>query len=136
MLSLSNILKVNAITSGATGILLVLFPNVTALLFEVNTTVPFIEVGLFLVLFALFVFSTSVRKPIGRRNVKLIIALDTLWVVGSAIAILSLYTSISLWGTLIIAGVALWVAMMAILQNRALKHSEAASKPLKGAIAA
>lgn len=122
MLSLSSILKINAISSGATGILLVIFPNSLAKVFEVGTTAPFIETGIFLILFALFVFGTSVKFPIQRKSVKIIIALDTLWVVGSVLAVLVLYASISLWGSFIIAGVALWVAMMAILQNRAFNN--------------
>jgi hypothetical protein len=117
MLSLSNILKVNAISSGATGIILSVFPSVVASIFDVTTTAPFIEVGIFLVLFALFVFIVSVGKPIKRNLVKTIITLDTLWVVASAVALLFLFSSVSMWGNLIIAGVALWVALMAVLQK-------------------
>jgi hypothetical protein len=135
MLSLSNILKINALSSGATGILLVLFPNFTANIFKVGTTAPFIEVGIFLILFALFVLGTSVKDPINRRSVQVIITLDTLWVISSILAILSLYADISLWGTLIVAGVALWVALMAILQNRALKTDGVSTKGIKGTIA-
>ncbi|GAA4449414.1 hypothetical protein GCM10023189_08770 [Nibrella saemangeumensis] len=135
MVSLSNILKVNAISSGATGLLLVSVPGVAASIFGVTTTAPFLEVGIFLLLFALFVFIVSLGKPIKTNLVKLIITLDTLWVVASAIALLFLFSVVSVWGNLIIAGVALWVALMAFLQKRALPSGQVSSNRLQNAAA-
>ena len=123
MLSLSNILKINAISSGATGLLLSIFPSTAAHIFDTTSTTPFIAVGIFLVLFALFVFTASNAKPINNNSVKTIIALDTVWVVASAVAVLFLYSSISSIGSVLIVGVALWVALMAYLQNRGLKRT-------------
>lgn len=123
MLSLSNILKINAISSGATGLLLALFPSTAAQIFATAYTAPFISVGIFLVLFALYVFKTSIANTINSKAVKTIVALDTSWVAGSVVALLFLGSTISLVGSALIAGVAVWVALMAYLQNKALKQS-------------
>ena len=122
MLSLSNILKVNAVSSGATGLLLALFPDIAGAIFDVNTTAPFTETGIFLIVFALFVFIVNIGKPIKLKSVKTIVLLDTLWVISSALVLLVVVPAISTWGSIIIAGVAIWVALMAYLQHTASKN--------------
>lgn len=124
MLSLSNILKINAISSGVTGLMLVVFPQFVADVFEVTVASPFIMVGVFLVLFSLFVFRVSMKLPLKIKSVMTIVALDIAWVIGSAIALVLLYSSISFIGSLVIAGVALWVGVMAYLQNRGVRSVE------------
>ncbi|HEX2532469.1 MAG TPA: nuclear transport factor 2 family protein [Chitinophagaceae bacterium] len=118
MFSLTNILKVNALSSGATGLLLLFFARQTAALFNVATTAPFIEAGLFLVLFAAFVWIVSTRRPHPRRAVSFIIGLDLLWVIASVIALPFLAPVISGTGITLIALVAAWVALMALLQRK------------------
>lgn len=124
MLSLSNILKINAISSGVTGLMLVVFPQFVADVFEVTVASPFIMVGVFLVLFSLFVFMVSMKLPLKIKSVMTIVALDIAWVIGSAIALVLLYSSISFIGSMVIAGVALWVGLMAYLQNRGVRSVE------------
>jgi uncharacterized membrane protein len=121
MLSLSSVLKINAISSGLTGLLLVSFHQVVAGIFEVTITTPFLAAGIFLVVFALFVFALSMQIPIKSKAVMTIVALDTTWVAASLMVIVLFHSSISLVGNMVIAGVALWVALMAYLQVKGVR---------------
>lgn len=125
MFSLPTILKINAISSGATGLGLVLFAKPMASIFGVSTTAPFIGVGLFLVTFAVFVFLVAMQKNMNENLVRTVIWLDRLWVIASMIAIFLLAGMVSLIGNLIIGAVAIWVAAMAVLQNKGLKVKSA-----------
>ncbi|RPD40584.1 hypothetical protein [Chitinophaga barathri] len=120
MIPLTTTMQINAISSGATGAGLIALAKPIAGIFGVTQTVPFIFVGAFLVLFATLVFAVSKGKPVNPGAVKFVILLDTLWVAGSALAIVMLFPVISGLGSLLIAGVALWVAAMAWLQKKGL----------------
>lgn len=121
MLPLKTTLTVNALSSGATGILLVAFAPAIAQLFGVANTMPFVATGIFLVLFGLFVFIVSRKNPPARRSVQLITTLDTLWVIGSVALVLAASASLSVTGIVLIIAVAGWVAMMALLQTKGLR---------------
>lgn len=116
---------INAISSGATGLGLVIFSDFIAWLFETRATMPFIEVGLFLLVFATLVFSVSRRNPLNANLVRLVIVLDVLWVVGSFAIVLFQPFAISVVGYVAIGAVALWVAAMAYLQSAGLKQLSA-----------
>jgi len=118
MIPLKTTLTINAASSGATGLGLIILAGPVAGLFEVSETTPFIGVGIFLILFASFVFLVGVSKSINPKAVRLIITLDALWVVASLGLVAIASSSISLIGTLTILAVALWVAAMAFLQNK------------------
>lgn len=117
---LKNVLRINAISSGATALLLILFPGIAAELFETSQITPFIGVGVFLLLFATYVFFQSQKKPILSRKVQWIIGIDISWVIGSLVIILPRLFELSLIGYFLIGAVALWVAAMAWLQFRGL----------------
>jgi hypothetical protein len=121
MLTLKNVLKINAISSGATGILLIVFPGFIAELFAASGTIAFSETGIFLVLFSVFVFYQSTKSVLSPKSIGLIISLDVLWVVISLIIIVLQLFSLSFLGYLFIALVAVWVAIMAILQFNGVK---------------
>jgi len=122
MLTLRNVLLINAVSSGATGLLLVLFSDFFAGLFGVGSVSPFLETGIFLLAFAGFVFYGGRRSNINTSRIRLIIALDTLWVVASILLLVLQPVAITLIGNLFIAVVALWVAAMAALQFRGVKQ--------------
>jgi hypothetical protein len=126
MMRLKNVLLVNALTSGATGLLLILFNAQVAQLFGSVAQWPFIAAGIaagvFLVLFAILVLAQSRRKQVSKGWVKLIIALDIMWVVESAIILLPQLFGLTGIGYALIGAVALWVALMAFLQIRGLKQ--------------
>lgn len=123
MITLKNVLVVNALSSGVTGLLLVVMPQTVAGIFEVPQKEPFLATGIFLVLFALLVFYASSKKEVDRALVKFIIYLDMLWVVASLAIVVPQLFNLSLWGYLLITGVAVWVGLMAYLQHTGLKRA-------------
>lgn len=118
MLPLRTTLLVNAISSGATGLLLVLLDSTVAGLFGVSNTTPFIAAGIFLIFFALFVGITARKSPVNTGSVKWISTMDILWVVASLVVVLVYSSMLSAWGIILIVAVAGWVALMAFLQIR------------------
>jgi hypothetical protein len=123
MISLKNVLLINGISSGVTGLLLVVFGNMAAGLFGVAQPHAFWGVGIFLIAFAVLVVTEGFQSPIRENRVRLIIALDILWVVASLlIVVLQLFT-LSFIGYAAITAVAGWVGLMAYLQVRGLKKS-------------
>lgn len=122
MKTLRNVMLINAISSGATGLALAMFPKTIAGTFGTSATMPFIETGIFLTVFAAFVFVVGRSNPVHVRRVRLVIALDTLWVIGSAGIILFQPFAISVIGYVLIGAVAVWVAAMAWLQSAGLRQ--------------
>lgn len=122
MLTLRNVLLINAVSSGATGLLLVLFSDFFAGLFGIESVSPFLETGIFLLAFAGFVFYEGRKSNINAGRIRLIIALDALWVVASILLLVLQPVTITLIGNLFIAAVAVWVAGMAVLQFRGLRQ--------------
>ena len=125
MIPLKTTLTINAASSGATGLGLIILASPIAELFGVTETAPFIGVGIFLILFASFVLFVGVSKSINPNAVRLIITLDTLWVVASVALVAIASSSISLIGILTILAVAMWVAAMAFLQNKGMSSGAA-----------
>lgn len=130
MITLKNVLKVNGISSGATGIGLMVFSGFFAALFDVTTRVPFVAVGLFLSVFASFVMITALQEHLRLKWVKTIIALDVSWVLGSVVAVIWLNGTISMIGIMLIILVAVWVGAMAILQYKGVKAGDKWSSAL------
>lgn len=122
MIRLKNILRINSVSSGVTGLLLVLFSGFIADLFGASKTAPFTGVGLFLLLFAVYVYLQALKEPIQTKNIRLIIAIDTAWVIGSLIIILPGLFGLFIIGYILIGAVAAWVSAMAFLQSRGLKE--------------
>jgi hypothetical protein len=127
MITLKNVLLINAVSSGATGAGLLLASKVVADIFGTNQIQPFVGVGIFLVAFAAVVYLVSRQNPMNANAVRLIIAGDTLWVVTSLVIVLFQVFDISMVGYFLIGAVALWVAAMAYFQfnglNQAIKSN-------------
>ena len=122
MKALKNVLVINGITSGATGLLLIVFAKFFAEIFAATEVMPFVGVGVFLVLFAVLVLSQGLKVSPREKMVLLISVLDISWVVGSvAIVVLQLF-SLSSVGYVLIAAVAAWVSLMAILQLKGVRR--------------
>ncbi len=121
MISLKNVLIINGATSGATGIGLAIFAEWMADLFQITSTEIFTEIGIFLIVFSALAIATALKASTHVTLVRFITALDLLWVITSFIVIVSLSHRISLLGNFIIAGVALWVTVMAVMQTKGLK---------------
>lgn len=125
MTTLKNVMLINALSSGATGLLLIIFSGYTAQLFGVTRQMPFVAVGILLLIFAVFVFAHSRRNPLSKRWIKLIVAIDILWVVESLIIVFPKMFGFSAIGYILIVAVALWVTLMAVLQAKGLKQFSA-----------
>lgn len=121
IMQLKKVLLINAISSGSTGILLALLPEMFAGLFQIKAITPFIEVGIFLIIFAFFVLFTAYRTPISKKLTQIIIGIDIMWVIASGMATWILFPTISMLGSIMIIAVAGWVGLMAILQKKTLK---------------
>lgn len=115
-MNLKNILLLNAISSGIAGIVLALGAPLFKNLFGLPDPLPFVFVGVFLALFALFVLFVALAENINLRLVQVIIGLDITWVLASVMVIILTASWMTIWGTLITLGVAIWVALMAVLQ--------------------
>ncbi|SHL92415.1 hypothetical protein SAMN05444266_105487 [Chitinophaga jiangningensis] len=122
-MTLKNVLLINGISSGITGCLLVAMPAFFANLFAVSNTTPFSEVGIFLVLFALFVLIAAFRNPVQKSWARLITGLDITWVIASVVLVAIVFSSISVIGSVLIVGVAAWVGLMAFLQGKTLRNA-------------
>jgi hypothetical protein len=122
MTTLRNVLMINAITSGITGLILVAVPGFVANLFATSNTTVLVGVGIFLVAFAAMVFITSLQHPLSGKTVSLIVVLDALWVLTSLGIIMLQLLDVSTLGYFLIGGVAAWVALMAYLQFNAMRQ--------------
>lgn len=121
MITLKNVLLLNAVSSGVTGLILAALSGTVASLFEVTQALPFLSVGLFLVFFAVLVFYAATRQVVNSPLVWSIVLLDSLWVVSSLLIVSLQLFVISFLGYLLISGVAAWVALMAFLQYSGLR---------------
>lgn len=126
MKSLKKVLLLNAISSGITGLLLIVAAAPFAKLFDIGTTLPFTGTGIFLLLFAAYVLLVALRQPLNLAAVKIITSLDVLWVLASLVVVVEYHAAISMPGSLIIVAVAAWVGLMALLQYRGGKKQSAA----------
>lgn len=125
MLPIKTTLLVNGISSGVTGIGLIAIARTVAGIFGVSQSAPFAGTGIFLVLFAMLVVSAGLKKTTNPSTVRLITALDLLWVVASVILVIADGRYFSFIGNVLIVAVAAWVGMMAILQRQWLKKQSA-----------
>lgn len=123
--SLRNALRANAIFSGVSGLLIVLFHNQVLQwlgLGEVNL----LAVGAGLVLFSVYLFWMSNRQNLPRSLVSGVIAGDWAWVLGSVVLLVFKAGIFSSLGVFLIAEVALVVMVFAIWQQRGLTQTMAA----------
>ena len=122
MKTLKNVLLVNALSSGATGLGLIAFASPIAILFGISEPTPVMEVGIFLVAFAILVFRAFRRTIHNLKMIKLIIALDISWVFVSLLIVTLQLFNLTPLGYFAIGAVGLWVAGMAYLQINGMKR--------------
>ena len=120
MITLKNVLLINGISSGVTGLGLIVFASAVASVTGVNDPVIWYAVGIFLALFGIFVFTQAKAQPLSQSRIRLITVLDVSWVIGSLIVVTS-PIELTIIGRIAIIAVALWVALMALLQFRGLR---------------
>ena len=113
---------INAISSGLTGLILVIAPRFVANVFATSFIQPIIGVGVFLVAFAILVVVAARQNPLRESMINLILILDSSWVIVSAAVIALRFLEISALGYFVIAGVAAWVLLMVYLQFTGLRR--------------
>lgn len=118
MNQLEKSLAANALFSSLSGIVLIVFNQTIANLFATANNTLFWMVGLALLFFAgTILYEIWKQRTLG---VLFIILLDVLWIIGSLILLLFQPFEISNTGEGMIAGVALVVCFMAVLQAKVL----------------
>lgn len=127
---LKKVMFVNALSSGATGLLLIVLSENIAELFKVSNGIPLVAVGAFLVAFACLVYYASRRSQAKPQGVKLVITLDIIWVLVSVLILITDAFRLSPVGNLAVSLVAIWVALMAYLQHRYLRDGSSNTKNL------
>lgn len=118
MLKLKSILLLNGASTTLAGVILLILSGTIAMLFGVAATDYFIATGIFFTLFGIYVFYQSRQKGISKGSVKLITIIDWLWVLISIALVILLYGSITALGVGLIIAIAVWVAVMALLEGK------------------
>lgn len=121
MNKLQKALLTNAVFSGTSGLILLLFQHSIARLFGVENTTIFEVTGLLLLFFAGTILYEARKQR--RLGVWWIITQDILWVIGSAILLILQPFAITATGNIVIAIIALIVLLLAVMQTIGLKES-------------
>ena len=121
MKNLRNILILNAVSSGMTGIALVVFAGAITDLMGPISPMAVTETGVFLVIFAAFVMIEGLRASLKLNRITAIIVVDILWVMASIFIVILQLFNLTVLGYALIAGVAVWVAAMAYFQSHGKK---------------
>lgn len=118
MNKLQKALKINALFSSFSGVLLILFNKQIARLFGTDNNTVFWIVGIILIYFAITIwYEISKQRKVA---VSLIIAQDFLWVIGSLILIVFNPFEVTSLGNSIIGVIAIIVLFMGINQMKSL----------------
>lgn len=120
MKQLKTVLLINAISSAAAGLLLIILATPLTVLFGVADTMLFTGTGIFLLLFASFVGYVATRRQLSAGLVKLVTLLDLSWVLGSIVLVIEYSQLMTLTGSILIIAIAAWVGLMALLQDKGL----------------
>lgn len=121
---LRRILLVDALASAATGLLMALGAPLLAPVLGLPLML-LREAGLILLPFAAFVAFVATRKEIPRRSAWAVVVVNALWVIDSAILLLSGWVAPTVYGQVFVVAQALVVAVFAELQFFALRKSVA-----------
>ncbi|MEO9953783.1 hypothetical protein [Nonlabens sp.] len=119
MKALQKALKLNAIFSGTSGIVLILLHIQISKVFGTSNSTVFWIVGIALIYFALSIWYECIK--VRKMAILWIIIQDYLWVMGSLILVVFDPFEISFLGHLLVLSIALIVLYMAINQHLELK---------------
>ncbi len=115
-------LLLDALASGAICVLLMGAAGWLSRLFGLPEALLF-WIGLALLPYVLFLIVLARRPTLGRGIVRLVIALNGIWVIDSVALLLSGWVTPTLWGTAFVLAQALSVAVFAALQAYGLRLS-------------
>jgi hypothetical protein len=112
----------NGVFSTVSGVLMLVNPSSIADFMGMRSPVPLILIGVGLLGFACSVFYVASKPITNRTFVGIIIALDLIWVIGSAMVLLTNIFELTQGGSVVVAIVALIVLGFAIGQGVGLLH--------------
>lgn len=115
-------IKGNAFFSISSAITLLLSSRPLAKLMHITAPNTLVYIGIGLFIFAITLFQNAFRKELKPKQIRLIIIQDWVWVIGSIILLTWNPFGISVAGNLTITGVAIIVAIFAILQQKTLNE--------------
>jgi hypothetical protein len=118
-------LAVDAVVTGATGVMMFAGADIMAALFSLPAAL-IRYAGLSLIPFAAFVGVLAGRDTISRAAVRAIVALNARWVIDSLLLLATGWVAPSLLGYAFVIGQAVIVAVFAEVQHRGLKTAGAA----------
>jgi len=121
-------LLTNAVTSMLTGLLCIILNSFLSELIGLSSSIYLYVVGGFLLIFAADVWFTVSRTPINPLFVKMIIAADLAWVVGSFLLVLLMPELFTFTGIILIEVIAVGVLGYAVLQAIGLKQTSAGAQ--------
>lgn len=119
---LRNTLKVNALASGGSGLIMLVGANVLAPFMSVDNAALLMALGVGLLIFAAGVFRSAIETPLDANKGKIIFALDIVWVVGSWLLLMAdplTLTNEGKWIVLILADI---VALFAVFEYFGLRR--------------
>ena len=125
-LSLRNVLVLDAVASGATGLLAIAASGFLAWLLELPAGL-LLGAGLVLVPYVLFVIYTATRPAIPRAAVWTIIVANALWAIASVLVLLSGWVAPNALGVAFVLAQAGVVALLGQLQYIGLRQPLAAA---------
>ncbi|OME89014.1 MULTISPECIES: hypothetical protein [Paenibacillus] len=104
------VLVINSVSSGACGLLLLLFPGYVAEWTGLDSRTGLVSTGVFLLVFVAFLVWTASRSIVSPGAVLVITVLDFLWVVGSALLLADKGTTVTMtvfgvWAVILVTAV-------------------------------
>ena len=121
VLSLRNVLVLDAIASGATGLLAIVVSGLLERLLELPAAL-LLGAGLVLVPYVLFVIYTATRPAIPRAAVWTIVGANVMWAIASVLLLLSGWVAPNALGVAFVLVQAGVVALLGQLQYMGLRH--------------
>ena len=118
---LNTTLRVNAAFSLLSGVDMIVFDRSLVEMFAGYDAGSIMPTGVMLIVFSVFVFSVSMLREVNKYLVGAIIAMDVLWVAGSAVLLVAASTSLTAIGIFAVAAVAFIIALFAVLQTVGLR---------------
>jgi uncharacterized membrane protein SirB2 len=120
-------LRANGVLSGVSGLLFVVGSGSLTAFVGLPSPWILIAIGLSLLGYAALLFKAASPSPIDRHRAILFTAMDTLWVAGSAILLITGWIPITpagKWAVIIVADIVAVLAVLQFLGLRPLAHRE------------
>ena len=119
-----NVLKANALFSALSGLLCVLASTQVAAFLGIGEPTVITVLGVLLLIFAADLSFLATRRHISPKFVRAVMVADILWVVGSAVLLLTGWVPFSVGGKWIVGLAAVVVAVFAELEYIGLKRMD------------